>query len=81
MRKLDHPHVLQIYEIYSTKHKIWLITDLCTGGDLFSRELDEPGVAVVMEQILQAVVYMHHMDVCHRDLKLESEYGIKWVMY
>jgi serine/threonine protein kinase len=76
MRKLDHPNILQLFEVYSTKRKIWLITEMCYGGDLFSRNLDEASTAVVMEQILQAVAYMHNLGVCHSDLKLESEFKL-----
>jgi calcium-dependent protein kinase len=73
MRQLDHPHILQLFEVYSTKRKLWLIMELCYGGDLFSRELNEASSVVVMEQILQALTYMHSIGVTHRDLKLESK--------
>ena len=72
MRKLDHPYILQLFEVYSTKRKIWLITEVCYGGDLTSRDLNEPQAAVVLEQIVLAVAYMHSMGVCHRDIKLEN---------
>jgi calcium-dependent protein kinase len=72
MRQLDHPHILQLFEVYSTKRKLWLIMELCYGGDLFSRELNEASSVVVMEQILQALTYMHSIGVTHRDLKLEN---------
>lgn len=52
--------------------KLWLITELCTGGDLTSRKLLEPEVAVVMEQILRALAYMHGRGILHSDLKLEN---------
>jgi len=52
--------------------KLWLITELCTGGDLTSRKLSEPEVAVVMEQILRALAYMHGRGILHSDLKLEN---------
>lgn len=73
MRRLDHPNIVQLFEVYSTKRKMWLITELCYGGDLYSRQLDEASAAVVMEQILRAVAYMHNLGVCHSDLKLESK--------
>jgi calcium-dependent protein kinase len=72
MRSLDHPYILNLYEIYQTKRKLWLITELCTGGDLTSRQLSEPEVAVVMEQILRALAYMHGRGIVHSDLKLEN---------
>lgn len=49
-----------------------MITELCTGGDLTSRRLNEPEVVVVLEQMLRALAYMHGRGVVHRDLKLEN---------
>lgn len=46
--------------------------DLCTGGNLTTRKLGEPQVAVVAEQILRALAYMHRRGICHRDLKMEN---------
>ena len=46
--------------------------DLCTGGDLTTRKLNESEVVIVAEQILRGVVYLHRNGVCHQDLKLEN---------
>ena len=72
MRTLDHPYILRLYEVYQVKRKIWLITELCSGGDLTSRKMEEPRVTVVLEQILRALAYMHRRGILHRDLKLEN---------
>ena len=72
MRTLDHPYIIRLYEVYQVKRKIWLITELCSGGDLTSRKMEEPRVTVVLEQILRAVAYMHRRGILHRDLKLEN---------
>lgn len=72
MRKLDHPYVLKLYEVYHVKRKLWLVTELCTGGDLSARKLNEHDAKNVIEQILRALVYLHRMGVVHRDIKLEN---------
>lgn len=46
--------------------------DLCNGGDLTSRKLNESQVVIIAEQILRGVVYLHRNNVCHQDLKLEN---------
>jgi len=48
--------------------------ELCTGGDLTKRidSMTEMDVAVVMEQIVRGISYMHSRNVCHRDIKLEN---------
>ena len=60
-----------------------LVTDLCSGGELF-KAVDKrarPGVrppftesrsAELLRQMLGVVRYMHSCGVCHRDLKLEN---------
>lgn len=72
MRKLDHPYVLKLYEVYHVKRKLWLVTELLTGGDLSSRKHSEHATKNVIEQILRALVYLHRMGVVHRDIKLEN---------
>ena len=72
MRTLDHPYILQLHEVYQVKRKVWLITELCSGGDLTSRRMNEPRVTVILEQILRAIIYMHRRGILHRDLKLEN---------
>ena len=58
------------------KH-IYLAMELCTGGELFDRIIEvgqftEKDAAIVMQQMLSAVFYMHKRQVCHRDLKPEN---------
>lgn len=72
MRTLDHPFIIRLYEVYQVKRKLWLVMDLCTGGNLTSRKLNEAEVTVVLEQILRGVAYLHRMGICHRSLKLEN---------
>jgi len=72
MRSLDHPYIIRLYEVYQVKKKIWMVMDLCTGGNLTTRKLQEQQVVVIAEQILRGVAYLHKNGVCHRDLKLEN---------
>jgi len=74
LRELDHPNIIQLFEVYKNKRKVWIITELCTGGDLTSRidTISENDVATIMEQIARAMYYMHKRNVCHRDIKLEN---------
>ena len=51
--------------------------ELCTGGELFDRIIEvgqftEKDAAIVVQQMLSAVFYMHKRQVCHRDLKPEN---------
>jgi len=74
MRDFDHPNIVQLFEVYRVKRKIWIIMELCTGGDLESRidTMTEERLAVAMEQLFSGLAYMHLRNVSHRDLKLEN---------
>ena len=72
LRELDHPCIVQLFEVYNHKRKMWLVMECCTGGDLTSRTMSETMILTVMEQILQGLCYLHKRGGCHRDLKLEN---------
>jgi calcium-dependent protein kinase len=35
LKLLDHPNIIQLYETYEDNISIFLVTDLCEGGELF----------------------------------------------
>lgn len=77
MKNLDHPNIVKIYEFHEDEFNLYLIMDLCTGGELLEAILkngclNESQAAGFMKQILAAVVYLHSNKIIHRDLKLEN---------
>ena len=52
MIQLDHPNIIKLYEVYETDKNIYLIMELCTGGELFDRivENTENGVQFTEKQ-------------------------------
>ena len=77
LRTLDHPNILKIFEFYSNKESYSIVTELCSGGELFQEivdkgPFDESYSAYVMFQILSAINYCHNMKIIHRDLKPEN---------
>ena len=77
LKKLDHPNILKIFEVYNSEDAFYLITEYCKGGDLFNiieqkKKLTELQCAYIMYQILSAINYCHKMKIMHRDLKLEN---------
>ena len=64
LKKLDHPNILQIYESYECPKYYYIVTELCSGGELFD-EIDRRGrfsekdAIKVMKALLSALNYCH----------------------
>lgn len=41
LQKLDHPNVLKLYEYFEDERNVYLITELCKGGELFDKIIEE----------------------------------------
>jgi len=79
MCELDHPLINRLIEVYETSDKIYMVQDLCSGGELFDRLDEQPDYhytekecAFLVKQMLSVIRYMHSKGVAHRDLKLEN---------
>ena len=81
MIKLDHPNIIKLYEYYEDEKKIYLIMELCTGGELFDKIIEntekgkqftEKQAANIFKQMMSAVNYCHKNGIVHRDLKPEN---------
>jgi len=82
-KQLDHPNIVKLYEVYEDPRAVYLVMELCTGGELFDRIVEqaeagdgaafnEKAAAVYMRQIMRAMVYIHSKDFVHRDIKPEN---------
>jgi calcium-dependent protein kinase len=77
LKKLDHPNIVKVFEIYDSEDYFYIVTELCEGGELFdrlvkSRSFTEKVAALVMKQLLSAVRFCHDHNIIHRDLKPEN---------
>lgn len=77
LKKLDHPNVIRLYEVYETVTDVILVQELCKGGELMKRfesydTINEHKIANIFKQILQSIEYCHQNKVVHRDLKPEN---------
>jgi calcium-dependent protein kinase len=72
LRRLDHPNIIRLYETFEESNNIYLVLELCSGGDLYERTYTEADTILVIQQLLRAVSYLHEKNIIHRDLKFEN---------
>ncbi|KAJ3686868.1 hypothetical protein LUZ61_016032 [Rhynchospora tenuis] len=78
------PHLVQFHDAYEDDENVYIVMELCKGGELLDRILSRGGkyseedAKAVLVQILSVVSYCHLQGVVHRDLKPENFlFGLK----
>jgi calcium-dependent protein kinase len=41
LRNLDHPHIIKLFETFEDGRNIYLVMEMCTGGELFDRIIND----------------------------------------
>lgn len=77
LEKTDHPHVVRVFEILETKGKFFVVMEFLNEGDLMGKVMkmhnfSEDHAAMIVDQILHALCYIHSQNVTHRDLKPDN---------
>ena len=77
LKKLDHPNIIKILSYFRTKNRFYLLTEYCSGGELFDKIIEmnhfsEVEAALIIKQLLSAVQFIHSHGIIHRDLKPEN---------
>lgn len=83
LKEVNHPNIIRLIEVHEDEKYLHLITELCTGGELFDRiiaktqspegHFSERDAANLIRCILDAIAYCHdEKQIVHRDLKPEN---------
>ena len=77
LRQLDHPNIIKLKDVYEDDKKIYIITEFCYGGELFSKikeknRFREKDAQRIFRQLIYAINYCHQLGIVHMDLKPEN---------
>ena len=77
LKLVQHPNIVQLFEIIENSKELYLIMELAEGGELFDyivarSRLKESEACRFFHQILLGVEYLQKVNVVHRDLKPEN---------
>eukprot|EP00808_Paulinella_micropora_P025799 g45002.t1 len=74
---LIHQNVVRCYEAYENDESLFLVMELCTGGELYDRiaekkRFSEGEARQTFLQVVQGVKYLHDHKIAHCDLKPDN---------
>jgi len=76
---VSHPSIIRLVDVAEDHKYVHIITELCTGGELFDRIVAQPegrftevDSIKMIRSVLDAVAYCHRKNITHRDLKPEN---------
>jgi serine/threonine protein kinase len=86
LKSLNHPNIIKLigtdykndFENDLKVNKITMAIEYCEGGDLYSFVLDHRQqmspelIRYIFANIVSAVSFIHDLNICHRDIKLEN---------
>ena len=82
LRILNHPNIVKLEEIKMDENNYYIVMEYINGGELsdylkkyidkYGNPFSEEIVQYLMKQIISALIYIHDLNIIHRDLKLEN---------
>lgn len=76
MRGLKHSNIVNYIESYRVGLELWVVMEYLDGGSLTDvvteTLLDEAQIAGVCERCLDALAFLHHQKIIHRDIKSDN---------
>lgn len=77
LRRVNHANVIRLAEVFETAHRVYLVLELATGGELLERVVAlgtfrERDATKALTMVADGLCYLHALGVVHRDLKPEN---------
>lgn len=77
LRRVHHANIIRLVEVFETPHRVYLVLELATGGELLDRVVSqgfftERDATKALIMVSRGLSYIHALGVIHRDLKPEN---------
>ncbi|TRY95233.1 hypothetical protein DNTS_023075, partial [Danionella cerebrum] len=77
LQRVKHQNVIQLKEVFQTPHRIYLVLELATGGELLERVIArgtfrERDATWALRMVVSGLTHLHSLGIIHRDLKPEN---------
>ena len=81
MKDLEHPNIIKGYDMFEDPQNLYLVMELCQGGELFDVLQDklqrdecfsEADAAGILRQICSGIKHLHDHKIAHCDLKPDN---------
>lgn len=77
MKLIQHPNIIQLYDVWETSTELYMVLEYVENGELFDHlcsrgRLSTTEALGFFQQIIAAIDYCHRFNIAHRDLKPEN---------
>lgn len=81
LMELDHPNIIKIFEIFETNELIFIVQEMCHGGELcdalahnskLQTTFTEEDASKIFRQLASSLIYLHSFNIRHGDVKPDN---------
>ncbi|WBW74251.1 PAK-related GC kinase Nak1 [Schizosaccharomyces osmophilus] len=73
LKQRESENIVKYHGSYLVDTDLWIIMDYCQGGSvrtlMEAGQISEPYISIILRETLQALKFIHHAGIIHRDIK------------
>jgi calcium-dependent protein kinase len=75
--KLEHPNIVEVYEVYDNADYFYIVMEFMAGGELYDKKnlhrcQSEAQICQIVRTITDALDFCHSKNIVHRDIKVHE---------